>query len=136
MQRRPFDLRLFDFRLYRAILLGVVFGVLTSSVIAQEPPAVQPKEPQKQPTPNKEELSPAPAKVDVQPVARDEEIRTRLERAGRHRVVRRAEGPGRGGCRLPERADGPGRTQGVGRWLEKPHANVIAKFKVPNLSNT
>jgi len=79
MQGRPFDLRLFDFRLYRAILLGVVFGVLTSSVIAQEPPAVQPKELQKQPTPNKEELSPAPAKVDVQPVARDDEIRKRLQ---------------------------------------------------------
>ena len=79
MQRRPFDLRLFDFRLYRAILLGVVFGVLTSSVIAQEPPAGQPKEPQKQPSPNKEELSPAPVKVDVQPVARDDEIRKRLQ---------------------------------------------------------
>ena len=79
MQRRPFDLRLSDFRLNRLILLGVVFGVLTSSVIAQEPPAVQPKEPQKQPTPNKEELSPAPEKVAVQPVARDEEIRKRLQ---------------------------------------------------------
>ncbi len=79
MQRRPFDLRLSDFRLNRAISLGVVFGVLTSSVIAQETPAVQPKEPQKQPTPNKEELSPAPEKVAVQPVARDEEIRKRLQ---------------------------------------------------------
>jgi len=79
MQRRQSDLRLFDFRLPRAILLSVVFGLLTTSVIAQEPPAVQPKETQKQPPPNKEELSPAPAKVDVQPVARDDEIRKRLQ---------------------------------------------------------
>jgi len=68
-----------DFRLPRAILLGVVFVVLTTSVIAQEQPAGQPKETQKQPPPNKEELSPAPAKVDVQPVARDDEIRKRLQ---------------------------------------------------------
>ena len=35
--------------------------------------------PKKQPAPGKEELSPAPAKVDVKPVARDEEIRKRLQ---------------------------------------------------------
>jgi small-conductance mechanosensitive channel len=68
-----------DFRLPRPVLFGIAFGVLTSCAVAQEPPAVQPKEAQKQPPPNKEELSPAPAKVDVQPVARDGEIRKRLQ---------------------------------------------------------
>jgi len=34
---------------------------------------------QKRPTPGQEEFSPAPAKVDVNPVARDEEIRQRLQ---------------------------------------------------------
>jgi len=79
MQHKQFDLRRYEFRLPRAVLLGVAFCVLTTSVIAQEPPAGEPKQTQKQPTPNKEELSPAPEKVAVQPVARDEEIRKRLQ---------------------------------------------------------
>jgi small-conductance mechanosensitive channel len=66
-------------RLPRAVLFGVVFGVLTTSVIAHGQPAGQPKQTQKQPPPNDDELSAAPAKVDVQPVARDEEIRERLQ---------------------------------------------------------
>ncbi len=65
-------------RLLRAVLLGSLCSVLAVPVIAQEPldPA---SEPQKGPTPGKEELSLAPAKVDVKPVARDEEIRKRLQ---------------------------------------------------------
>ncbi|MBK8752651.1 MAG: mechanosensitive ion channel [Candidatus Competibacteraceae bacterium] len=65
-------------RLLRAVLLGSLCSVLTVPVIAQEP--VGPvSEPQKGLTPGKEELSLAPAKVDVKPVARDEEIRKRLQ---------------------------------------------------------
>jgi len=59
----------------RAVLLGSVCCVLTSTVIAQETVG----EPQKLPPPAKEELSPAPARVDVNPVAHDEEIRKRLQ---------------------------------------------------------
>ena len=65
-------------RLLRAVLLGSLCSVLAVPVIAQEP--VGPvSEPQKGLTPGKEELSLAPAKVDVKPVARDEEIRKRLQ---------------------------------------------------------
>ncbi len=58
----------------RAVLLGYVFNLLISAAMAQEPVG----EPQKLTAPAKEDLSPAPAKVDVKPVARDEEIRKRL----------------------------------------------------------
>lgn len=65
-------------RLPRAVLLGSLCSVLAVPVTAQEP--VDPAgEPQKGLTPGKEELSLAPAKVDVKPVARDEEIRKRLQ---------------------------------------------------------
>lgn len=65
-------------RLLRAVLLGSLCNVLAAPVIAQEP--VDPaSELQKGLTPGKEELSLAPAKVDVKPVARDEEIRKRLQ---------------------------------------------------------
>ncbi|MDZ7622818.1 MAG: mechanosensitive ion channel family protein [Candidatus Competibacteraceae bacterium] len=65
-------------RLLRAVLLGSLCSVLAVPVIAQE--LVDPaSEPQKGLTPGKEELSLAPAKVDVKPVARDEEIRKRLQ---------------------------------------------------------
>ena len=65
-------------RLLRVVLLGSLCSVLAVPVIAQEP--VDPvSEPQKGLTPGKEELSLAPAKVDVKPVARDEEIRKRLQ---------------------------------------------------------
>ena len=67
---RPFD-KLF----LRAVLLGFVCCVLTSTVMAQEPVS----EPRKLPPPAKEELSPAPVKVDVNPVAHDEEIRKRIQ---------------------------------------------------------
>lgn len=61
----------------QAVLLGAVYIVLTLMVMAQEP-AGKASEPQKLTTPAKEELSPAPSKVDVNPVARDEEILKRL----------------------------------------------------------
>jgi small conductance mechanosensitive channel len=51
--------------------------VLTSTVLAQEP-AGNAGEPGKLPVPARAELSTAPAKVDVNPVARDEEIRQRI----------------------------------------------------------
>ncbi len=62
----------------QAVLLGAVYSVLTSTVMAQEPVG-KASEPQKLTTPAKEELSPAPSKVDVNPVARDEEILKRLQ---------------------------------------------------------
>jgi small conductance mechanosensitive channel len=62
----------------RAVLLGSVCSVLTSSVMAQEAVG-KAGEPQKLSVPGKEELSLAPEKVDVKPVARDEEIRKRLQ---------------------------------------------------------
>ena len=61
-----------------ALLLSSVYSVLISAAMAQEPVG-KPGEPQKLTAPAKEELSPAPAKVDVNPVARDEEIRKRLQ---------------------------------------------------------
>ena len=62
----------------RAVLLGSVCSVLISAAMAQEPVG-KAGEPQKLTSPAKEKLSPAPAKVDVNPVARDEEIRKRLQ---------------------------------------------------------
>ena len=62
----------------QAVLLGAVYSVLTSTVMAQEPVG-KAGEPQKLTAPAKEELSSAPAKVDVNPVARDEEILKRLQ---------------------------------------------------------
>ncbi|MGB5251389.1 MAG: BON domain-containing protein, partial [Sedimenticolaceae bacterium] len=63
----------------RAVLLGSVCCVLTLTVMAQEPVG-KAGEAQKLTAPAKEELSLAPAKVDVKPVAHDEEIRKRLQR--------------------------------------------------------
>ena len=60
-------------------MLGSVCCVLPSTVIAQEP-VDKASEAQKLTAPAKEELSLAPAKVDVKPVAHDEEIRKRLQR--------------------------------------------------------
>ncbi len=65
-------------RLLGAVLFGATFGLLASTAGAQEP-AGQAKASPKSPAPGKEDLSPAPAKVDVQPVARDAEIRKRLQ---------------------------------------------------------
>ncbi|MGA7876126.1 MAG: mechanosensitive ion channel family protein [Desulfoferrobacter sp.] len=64
--------------LLQAILLVAVYSMLTATVMAQQP-VDKAGEPQKLTTPAKEELSPAPAKVDVNPVARDEEILKRLQ---------------------------------------------------------
>ena len=62
----------------QALLLGSLYLAVISSVAAQEPVATG-NEPHKPISPAKEELSLAPAKVDVQPVAQDEEIRKRLQ---------------------------------------------------------
>lgn len=65
--------------LLRAVLLGLVCSVQTVTVMAQEPIS-KADEAQKLITSAKEELSLAPAKVDVTPIAQDEEIRKRLQR--------------------------------------------------------
>jgi len=62
----------------QALLAGALYSVLTWTVMAQEPLG-KTGEPQKLTAPAKEELSPAPAKVDVNPVARDGEILKRLQ---------------------------------------------------------
>jgi hypothetical protein len=64
--------------LLQAILLGAVYSMLSWTVMAQEPVG-EVGEPQKLTAAAKEELSSAPAKVDVTPVARDEEILRRLQ---------------------------------------------------------
>ncbi len=74
MQRSTYHYKL----VLQAVLLGSVCSVLTSPVMAQEP-GDKAGEPQKLSDPRKEELALAPAKVDVQPIARDEEIRKRLQ---------------------------------------------------------
>lgn len=56
-----------------------VFGGLSSALLAQLPGG-SPDGPPKVLTAEKDDLAPAPAKVDVKPVARDEEIRERLQR--------------------------------------------------------
>ncbi|MBE0545126.1 MAG: mechanosensitive ion channel [Verrucomicrobia bacterium] len=63
--------------LCRGTWLAAVYGVLLVTVTAQEPPLKVGASPA--PATAKEELSLAPAKVDVKPVARDEEIRQRLQ---------------------------------------------------------
>ena len=62
----------------RLLLLNFLCSALTSTVVAQEPVGVA-SEPQKPSVSTKEEISPAAAKVDVKPVARDEEIHKRLQ---------------------------------------------------------
>lgn len=64
--------------LLRLLLLGALWGALTSTAVAQEP-AGEASAPQQPPDSSTEEISPAPAKVDVNPVARDDEIRKRLQ---------------------------------------------------------
>ncbi|MBK5964870.1 mechanosensitive ion channel protein MscS [Thiocystis minor] len=61
-----------------AVLLGSLCGGVIDSVLAQEP-LDQGGAPPKLITPTKEELSQVAAKVDVIPVAQDEEIRQRLQ---------------------------------------------------------
>jgi len=62
-----------------AVLLGAACCVLPLTVMAQEPVG-KAGEAQKLTAPAKQELSLAPAKVDVKPAAHDEEIRKRLQR--------------------------------------------------------
>ncbi len=62
----------------RAVLLGSVCAALTSAAMAQDPGG-NAGLPQNLSGPGTEDLSLAPAKVDVTPVAHDEEIRTRLQ---------------------------------------------------------
>lgn len=66
-------------RLYCAVLLGVVFSLQAVPVLAQEPLNTS-VDAQKVISPAKEELTLAPAKVEVTAVAQDEEIRKRLQR--------------------------------------------------------
>lgn len=67
-----------DKLILRAVLLVAVYSLLTLAAMAQEPVA-KAGEPQKLIAPAKEEISSAPAKVVVSPVARDEEIIKRLQ---------------------------------------------------------
>ena len=62
----------------RAVLLCSTCSVLTSAVMAQERGG-RTGEPATLSGPANEELSPAATKVEVNPIARDEEIRTRLQ---------------------------------------------------------
>lgn len=64
-------------RLRRVTWLAVVYVAMLVTVTAQEPPLKANASPAAAPA--KEDLSLAPAKVDVKPVARDEEIRQRLQ---------------------------------------------------------
>jgi len=59
-------------------MLGFASGLLTSTVMAQTPVSRK-SEPPTLPDPGKEELVAVSTKVDVNPVARDDEIRTRLQ---------------------------------------------------------
>lgn len=62
----------------QAALLGALHSLSTSTVMAQEPVG-KAGGPQNSAAATQEELSPAPAKVDVKPVARDQDIRQRLQ---------------------------------------------------------
>lgn len=64
--------------LRRLTWLAAFYFMLIGMVTAQEPP-LEPAAVSPTPAPANEELSLAPAKVDVKPVARDEEIRQRLQ---------------------------------------------------------
>ena len=79
---RAYTLRAEIGRCYPSMLTVAMTGCiccgLTSSLTAQSPVASA-DSPQKVSASEKENLAPAPAKVDVKPVARDEEIRTRLQ---------------------------------------------------------
>ncbi|HUF90838.1 MAG TPA: mechanosensitive ion channel domain-containing protein, partial [Candidatus Limnocylindria bacterium] len=65
-------------RVLRVVVLCALCGVLPSAVLAQDPGG-RAGEPSPRSGPGEEELSPAATKVEVNPVARDEEIRTRLQ---------------------------------------------------------
>lgn len=61
-----------------ATLIGCACGAMTSSLVAQSSTTAA-DVPQKVATAEKEDLAPAPTKIDVMPVAHDEEIRKRLQ---------------------------------------------------------
>jgi len=68
-----------DYGLMRTVVMVVcVCSTPTSSLLAQGPGGTT-DIPLRVSAPDKEDLAPAPAKVDVKPLARDEEIRTRLQ---------------------------------------------------------
>lgn len=65
-------------QLMRGVFLGIVFLMLAARVMAEEP-AGRGNKPSKPGATGGEDLSPAAARVDVKPAARDEEIRERLQ---------------------------------------------------------
>ena len=69
-------------RFYRLLLVvamtGLIGEIMAESLKAQSPGGAT-DEPQKTATAEKEDLTAAPAKVDVNPIARDDEIRKRLQ---------------------------------------------------------
>lgn len=69
----------FDKRLVSTILLSAMFILLNSPVVAKES-VVHAKDALTVPNSGEKDLSLATAKVDIKPVARDEEIRGRLQR--------------------------------------------------------
>lgn len=78
---RKYTLRLVgrcDSSMLTVAMIGCVCGVLTSSMMAQSPGGA-PDSPQRVSAPEKEDLAPSAATVDIKPVARDEEIRKRLQ---------------------------------------------------------
>ncbi|TVQ81514.1 MAG: BON domain-containing protein [Phycisphaeraceae bacterium] len=62
-----------------ALLLGLILSQFIPSVTAQPSP-VPGDQPPAQSSPARDEVSPAAARVDIEPVARDDQIRERLER--------------------------------------------------------
>ena len=69
----------FDKGLLQAVLLGALCGAAMTSTVAAQEPVGQAEEPPAPAGGTAEDLSPALAKVDVTPVAHDEQIRTRLQ---------------------------------------------------------
>ncbi len=59
-------------------MISCVCGAVSSSLLAQTPGSAA-DDPQKAAAVDKEDLAPAPTQVDVNPIARDDEIRTRLQ---------------------------------------------------------
>lgn len=65
--------------LFNAVMLGLILIHGTPTAMAQEPPGSRDQTPATS-TPAKDEVSPVAARVDIEPVARDDQIRDRLER--------------------------------------------------------
>ncbi|MCC6907376.1 MAG: mechanosensitive ion channel [Phycisphaerales bacterium] len=64
---------------FRAFLLGLILSQGVPLAMAQSPPDSKDQS-SAQPSPAKEKVSPVAARVDIEPVARDDQIRDRLER--------------------------------------------------------